>query len=104
MSNDLTKVKGGNDLGIYAINDKKGEKYDIPFFAHSDLFAKRRFMMMANEPGTILHQFLKDFDLHKLGNFDVVTGNIKPQNKVVVEGLQIKKHIEEGNQENLPGI
>lgn len=76
---------------IYAIYDIKGEKYDVPFFAHSDLFAQRRFTLMSKEEGTILNEYLKDFNLVSLGNFNLITGEVFVKNEIILEGKQIIK-------------
>lgn len=85
-------------IHMYAIYDRKGEKYDIPFFAHSDLFAKRKFTMMVQEKGTILQQFKNDFDLVGLGSVNIVTGEVKELKKTVIEGTQIKREEKEENE------
>lgn len=85
---DFTKVE------IFAIYDLKGEKYDVPFFAHSELFAKRRFILMLDEKG-ILQKFLDEFQLIKIGIFNILTGGIEEDMKIVLEGKQIRKEIKE---------
>lgn len=80
-------------ISVYAIYDKKANRYDTPFFAFNDLFAKRRFHMMAtnNTENNVLKEFLKDFDLCQVGTFDVLTGEINPQQVTILEGIQIQK-------------
>ena len=80
-----------NTLTINAIFDKKSKRYDTPFFASSDLFAKRRYLIMANEEKSPLQMWKNDFELHKLGTFD--TGNGKCTNKpeVLLTGEQVPK-------------
>jgi len=82
--NDFENVK------IFALYDKKGEKFDIPFFAHNELFAKRKFIMMAKEE-SILKEFLDDFELAKIGSFNIITGFIKEEYETILEGIQIRK-------------
>ena len=79
-----------NDLGIFAIYDKKGEKYDTPFFAMSELFAKRRFHLMCDEPGP-LKKWSEDFVLERVGIFDVFEGTIVEDKKVILEAKTIVK-------------
>jgi len=80
-----------NLLGIYAIFDKKSERYDTPFIAYSDLFAKRRFMLMLDEDGP-LRKWPDDFRLDKVGSFDVKTSNVKETKNMLLEaGAVIKK-------------
>ena len=78
-------------LGIYAIFDKKSERYDTPFIAYSDLFAKRRFMLMLDEDGP-LKKWPEDFRLDKVGTFDVKTSNVNEMKTMLIEaGAVIKK-------------
>ena len=75
---------------IFGLFDKKGKKFDIPFFAHNELFAKRKFIMMAKEE-SILKEFLHDFELAKIGEFNIVTGIITADYEIILEGNQIRK-------------
>ena len=63
-------------LGIYAIYDKKSKHYDTPFFAWSDIFAKRRFCLMADSEKSPLKKWPEDFELHQLAGFDTHLGEI----------------------------
>lgn len=76
-------------LGIYAIFDKKHERYDTPFFAVSDIFAERRFNMMINEQGTFMSIYKDEFVLEKVGTFNVISCEVESENKVIIEGKQI---------------
>lgn len=78
-------------LGIYAIRDKKSERFDTPFFAVSDLFAKRRYLLMVDEEGSVLAKWTDEFELHKLGTISVLSGEIEIEKKVVMFGNEIKK-------------
>lgn len=86
----MVKVKE-NELGIYAIYDKKGKKYDTPFFAFSDLFAKRRYVLMSMEEKSPLQVWPEDFELARVGFFNPVTGDISEFHEVVADGKDIKK-------------
>lgn len=77
-----------NEIGVYAIYDKKGERYDTPFFAISDLFAKRRFYLMADEKGP-LQMWPDDFRLEKVGTFNIIDGELVNRNGLVLEGLTV---------------
>lgn len=79
------------EINIYAIYDKKGGQYDQPFFAYNDLFAKRKFIMLSQDKNIALGNFTKDFELKNLGSFNVLTGDIKPLNQLILEGNQIQK-------------
>jgi len=79
-----------NHIGIYSIWDKKGKKFDVPFFAANQLFARRRFLMMAKEE-SILKEFINDFDLCYIGKFNLINGHLEKSFEKLIEGKQIKK-------------
>lgn len=70
-------------IGIYAIYDKKGERYDIPFFMSNDLFAKRRFIMMKDDKESPLSKWPEDFDLMFIALFNILSSEI------ISEGVEI---------------
>jgi len=77
-------------LGIYAIYDKKAERYDTPYFAISDLFAKRRYALMADEPKSVLTKWKDDFQLMRLGTVSTITGEIDNVCcEIILEGREI---------------
>jgi hypothetical protein len=65
-----------NNFIAYAVYDRKAINYDVPFFAKSDLFAKRKFVMdvMARSRNTMISSFKDDFELHRVGEFCPDTG------------------------------
>lgn len=77
------------ELGIYAIFDKKSERYDTPFFAVSDIFAERRFNLMINDQGTFINLYKDEFVLERVGTFNVISGSVEDMDKVIIEGKQI---------------
>ena len=79
----------------YAIYDNKGDRYDTPFFAFNDLFAERRFVIMSRDKNTPLGAFTKDFTLFRIGSFNVISGVLKEDKHLVIDGKQIGKEIEE---------
>lgn len=76
---------------IYAVYDKKAERYDTPFFAMNDLFAERRFVMSIEDNKSIISRFKNDFQLVRLGFFNVLDGVMEQDMQVVREGVQINK-------------
>ena len=74
---------------LYAIYDKNACLYNTPFNCVSDLMAERHFLLQIKNPNTIYATFLRDFALHKLGAFDTTTGEITPEIKLIVDGIQI---------------
>lgn len=76
-------------LNLYSVWDKEGKRYDTPFLAFSDLFAKRKFIMFANDENSIFTKFKNAFELHKIGSFNVITGDLSACNDIIITGLQI---------------
>lgn len=70
-------------IAMYTIYDKKGKRYDTPFFAFSDVHAKRQFIMMVEGTGMIA-QFKDDFELYKLLYFDIPLGDIELLRKELI--------------------
>lgn len=79
------------ELKVYAIYDKKGKRFDTPFFAISDVMAKRRFLLMQDEEKSPLAKWPEDFQLYELAGFDVETGKIDAKKAV----MDIPKYIKE---------
>lgn len=82
-----------DELGVYAIYDKKSEKYDTPFLAYSDLFAKRRFMIMMDEDKSPLNKWPEDFRLDKLANVSIKDGKVYSEYKILIEAKSIIREI-----------
>lgn len=80
-------------ISLYSMYDKKSERFDTPFFSIDDVNAKRKFVMAIHDNKTLISQFKNDFQLHKLGTFNVLTGKLNDlQDEVIVlEGNQIVK-------------
>ena len=77
-------------LRIYAIYDKKGERFDTPYFAHSRLFAKRRYLLMMEEDRSPLSMWPGDFELHMIGRYNVRTNTLIEEKELVLEGNSIE--------------
>jgi len=84
-------------LSIYAIYDKKGESFDTPFFARNTLFAKRRYMLMAEENNSPLRMWPHDFELYKIARFNIKTSVVIEDNELVLEGGSIITNRDGGN-------
>lgn len=80
-----------DEINIYTVKDVKGGLFDTPFFAATDLMAKRKFMLLAKQDETILSNFVDDFELHKIATFNYVTGECFGMLELVMEGKQIAK-------------
>lgn len=56
---------------MYAFYDKKAKRFDIPFFASSDLFAERHYLQILEQPGSFISTFPQDFDVYHLGTVNL---------------------------------
>ncbi len=73
-----------DELKIYAIWDRKSRKYDTPFFAISDIFAKRRYLIMADEKRSPLAMWPEDFELHRVGKFNMDQGDMVGDGEIIL--------------------
>ena len=80
-----------NMINCYAMYDRKGERYDTPFYCRDDLSAKRHFIMVQRNPETLPYQFPDDFDLYRIGGFDYVSGISIEGLTLIMEGKQVAK-------------
>jgi len=72
---------------LYSIRDKRTGQYG-PLFHHQDEEeAKRNFAFLKAKPGSIMNFAPSDFDLHKLGVYDTVTGEIQVTQNIVVPNV-----------------
>jgi len=78
-------------IGIYAVYDIKGDRYDTPFFALDDLNAERKFVFNFDNNDTIFSKFKNDFKLMSIGSFNVIDGQIITEKRTIIEGLQIAR-------------
>lgn len=95
MSNEKEDVvlKDGNfkKIGMYAIHDEKSDVYDVPFFARSDLMAKRRFIVDVRNEQSLVHAFKEDFKLVRLGLLDLVSGHFTAMVEVLLTGKECEE-------------
>lgn len=92
----INKDKEQNrEIQIYAYYDREAEMYDIPFHSFGDLNSIRKFKIDAEKKGSIIEKFTKEFDLYKLGSFDMHLGKIKLKTELVIEGRKIAAMTEE---------
>lgn len=78
-------------INLYAIEDNVTGNFDIPFFCSSDLFAERKFVIMARDNKNTLFHFKNDFNLVRIATFDPETGEIKSDKYTVIEGKAIER-------------
>lgn len=82
------------EIGIYAYYDREAKAYDIPFHSMSDLNAIRKFKIDADKDGSIINRFTTEFDLYKLGTFDMHKGKTTLKNELIIEGSKVE-HLKE---------
>jgi len=75
-------------LGMYSFFDIKGDRYDTPFFCANDLFAKRHYTIVTSEKGSMLNTFKNDFQLHRLGYFNLISGLLKQHPAEIIAGIE----------------
>jgi hypothetical protein len=82
-------------LIICAIYDKGSKRYDVPNFFANELSAKRYFHMAVvkteGEKEKTFHMFKDDFEMHKVGYFNVEKGKIEGSSKILMRGVDIKE-------------
>lgn len=83
-----------SQLLAFAFYDSKSGRYDTPFYCQSDIFAKRHYKMVANDPKSIVHNFQEDFNLVRLGYFNINTGEFTSNHETVVNGEKEKNNNE----------
>lgn len=68
-------------MNIYALRDKKSEKFSRPFFEHNDVTATRAVRAAVNDPqtGNQYYTHPDDFTLFRIGNYNDDTGGIAPE-------------------------
>lgn len=70
---------------MYAFYDTKSKSYDTPFFCKNDLFAKRHYKMITEKEGTLINNFIEDFELHRIGYFDIKDGTTVDVTSTIVK-------------------
>lgn len=73
-------------MNLYSIYDKKAEYYLMPFFAESEVQAKRIVINSAlSDTDCSLNRFSQDFRLDKLATLNMNTGKVVENISTVVE-------------------
>ena len=80
-------------LEMYAIYDKKGERFDTPFFTLDEVNAKRKFKIDFMRSGTLINTFPEDFELVRIASFNVEKGELIKMKQSILEGKQLPKEV-----------
>ncbi len=91
-----------SNANIYAIFDSKVAAYHVPMFLVNDDTAKRA-VISAMAQSFELETHAADFQLYRLATWDDATGEIVPQNPVVVATLSdLRVHLSHVRPEEIP--
>lgn len=63
-------------MNLYTVRDSKAGTYNKPHTAINDAEAQRGFHSAVNDPNTFVNKYPEDFDLYRIGTFDVQSGKI----------------------------
>jgi hypothetical protein len=81
---------------FYSIYDHKTSNYDTPWCMMNDMHAKRKFTVMILNEKSILTHFKNDFELRRVGSFNVVTGKLESEIVTIADGKQIEPNNNQG--------
>jgi len=84
-----------NNAYAYSILDTKSKIYNNPHFLINDAVAIRQFGLIVNDKESIISKYPEDFRLYRVGEFDLKTGKIKPEENPVeiAHGLNLKAEV-----------
>lgn len=79
-------------MKIFSIRDGKAECYYPPFFKKSMGEAERDFTELTRDEKSMVAKYPEDFDLYYLGDYNDLTGQIKPLDtpQHIVKAVQLK--------------
>lgn len=75
-------------LHIFAIYDTKSKDFHTPFFQNTPQNAIRAFKTEVNrqDAGNMLYLYPDEYELHYLGEFDQITGELRPASEKLMNG------------------
>jgi len=76
-------------LNIYSIFDRAGAAFQTPFYMPMDNMAIRSFTHLVTDAASQVSKNPEDFDLHRLGSLDLVTGEVVAERQKLVTALEI---------------
>lgn len=71
---------------LYSIYDAAAQSYGDPIIFASDAVAARSFQIESQNSDSVVAKFPTDFTVFCIGEFDTVSGNVSPVNKVICRG------------------
>lgn len=77
----------------YSIRDNKAAFFSDCFFCNHDEEAKRQMIQLAGNEKSAVNKFPGDFDLYRVGTFDVPTGRLVSVEvpELVLSGIQARE-------------
>lgn len=83
---------------LYSIKDKVADEFSQPFYCNNDEVAKRIVInSFLSSKDVNLHSC--DYFLYSLGSFDLITGSIIPENRVICSLVDLQSNDDGGNDE-----
>lgn len=83
-------------MKTYVVYDSAAEAYGVPFFIRSKGEAVRGFAQAVKDPQTQINKHPADYTLFEIGEYDEISGEIKPYNAKINLGCAIE-YAQQGN-------
>lgn len=92
IKDKVEDIRAPRRIGIYATRDSKTGEYNSPYFQPTDAAAIRLFRLEINRADTtnLLYNYPEDFELYRLGSFNLDAGEIRPELTLLAKGPQLK--------------
>lgn len=71
---------------FYSVYDAAAQSYSDPIVLATDAIAARGFQTESQNPDSVIAKFPTDFTLFCVGEFDTVSGDVSPVNRIVCRG------------------
>lgn len=80
---------------VFSILDKKSKVYFQPYFLSNEAIAVREFSKLVNNTDGNIKLFPEDFELYKIGEFDMSEGRLYPSEypQPICTALTLKKEV-----------
>lgn len=74
---------------LYAVYDVKAAIYlETLMLSHNDVQPCRSFTEAINDKANTMNKHAADFDLHKIGSFNIITGELQEAHQLILTGLK----------------
>lgn len=78
-------------LGMYAVLDVKAKAHISPFCLPNDEMALRAFADCTNDADHMFCKHPQDYLLYRVGEFDVESGMVTPERRLLREAVMLKE-------------